>query len=100
MSSKGKENERADVDIRGSHQLGELVQSYIDSRWGHRADARLAASLGTRLGPSIRGRLEALGIDTDRLLFVRPQDVMDALDRLERQTVEEDIGTLRRDRLR
>lgn len=67
-----------------------LVQAYAGARWGRSANSLEAARIGQSLERSLRDRIDALGIDGQRLLKVHPADVMAELVTLETEALLED----------
>ena len=77
------------VDHRVS---GLAIQDYIRAKWG-RAGATLSADeLGRKLDPALRERIDRLGVDDEKLLGVKPEDVLSRIEELERDALREDSG--------
>jgi hypothetical protein len=76
----------------GSEELGALVQAYTRAKWGSEGDPSGADRLGARLDRQLRDRVDVLGVDGERLLTVRPADVLATLEALEREAFREDAG--------
>lgn len=71
---------------------GHLIQDYIRAKWG-RGDRDVSADeLGRRLEPSLRERIDLLGVDDEKLLGIGPQDVLRRIQELERDALREDSG--------
>ena len=66
--------------------VGESIQAYVRARRDNKPEDAKEANLT----PSIRERVDALGLDTKRLLSAAPEKVIAELERLEREAVLED----------
>jgi hypothetical protein len=71
---------------------GHLIQDYIRAKWG-RGDREVSADeLGRRLDPTLRERIDLLGVDDEKLLGIGPHDVLRRIQELERDALREDSG--------
>lgn len=69
--------------------LGAAIQSYVHARWGERGDRGTATAVQP-LDADLRERLDALGMDGERLLGIPTGQVMEALRSLEQLALLED----------
>lgn len=87
-------NEQMNEQLNNT-KLGTLAQAYAAARWSHRPDAGDAARIGDSLDSALRDRIDALGLDAERLLAVTPDHVLHELQALEKEAILEDAGALR-----
>jgi hypothetical protein len=73
-------------------KLGALMQTYASTKRLQRSDNRDAGGSGAGLERELCHRIDALGIDAERLLIVDPADALKELEALERQAAQEDAG--------
>jgi hypothetical protein len=71
---------------------GPMIQDYVRARWRRGGVTLSADELGRKLDPALRERIDLLGIDDEKLLGVKPEEVMSRLERLERDALREDSG--------
>lgn len=71
---------------------GLMIQDYIRAKWGRGGSALPADELGRKLEPGLRERIDLLGVDDEKLLGVKPEDVFHRIDELERDALREDSG--------
>lgn len=76
-------------------EIGRIVQEYARARWGREPDRAAADRLTPLLARELRDRVDALGIDVERLLKVEPHSVIGELEALEEETVLENAGEFR-----
>jgi hypothetical protein len=77
----------------GAHTTGALVQTYIRAkRPGSGEDPTAAAA---RLDRQLKGRIDVLGFDDERLCEVAPEKVLAELERLEQEALLEDNRDVR-----
>ena len=72
--------------------FGLTIQDYIRAKWGRSGVTLSADELGRKLDPGLRERIDLLGIDDEKLLGVKPEEVMNRLEHLERDALREDSG--------
>ncbi len=71
---------------------GLIIQDYVRAKCGRGGVTLSADELGRKLDPGLRERIDLLGIDDEKLLAVKPEDVMSRLEHLERDALREDSG--------
>jgi hypothetical protein len=71
---------------------GLMIQDYVRARLRRGGVTLSADELGRKLDPDLRERIDLLGIDDEKLLGVKPEEVMARLERLERDALREDSG--------
>ncbi|MEX2643995.1 MAG: hypothetical protein WD270_11100 [Acetobacterales bacterium] len=74
------------------HESGATIQAYVRARMQGHATAADRARVAEMLPSCLRARIDALGVDRERLLAVAPEDVTAALEALEREAELEDAG--------
>ena len=70
--------------------FGPLIQDYVRAKWGRGGSTLTADELGRKLDPTLRERIDLLGVDDEKLLAVPPQDVISRIEGLERDALRED----------
>lgn len=70
---------------------GHLIQEYVRAKWG-RGERTSADDLGRRLDPTLRERIDLLGVDDEKLLGIGPEEVLQRIQELEREALQEDSG--------
>ena len=73
-------------------ESGLVIQDYIRAKWGRAGAALSADELGRALDPALRKRIDLLGVDDEKLLGVRPEEVLRRIEELEREALHEDSG--------
>jgi hypothetical protein len=78
--------------------FGPLIQDYVRAKWGRGGLTLSADELGRKLDPALRERVDLLGVDDEKLLGVKPEDVIRRIEALERDALREDsqIGAHKR----
>ena len=71
---------------------GLMIQDYIRAKWGRAGIVLSAEELGRKLDPALRERIDLLGVDDEKLLGVKPEDVFNRIEELERDALREDSG--------
>lgn len=74
------------------HEVGRLVQDYVRAKWRRPGTIGPADDVGQGLDPALRERIDLLGTDDERLLLVRPEEVIGCLTELEHEAWLEDVG--------
>lgn len=72
--------------------FGPIIQDYVRARLRRGGVTQSADELGSKLDPGLRERIDLLGIDDEKLLGVKPEEVISRLERLERDALHEDSG--------
>ena len=73
-------------------ESGLLIQDYIRAKWGRTGVTLSADELGRAFDPALRERIDRLGVDDEKLLGVKPEDVLRRIEELERDALREDSG--------
>ena len=69
---------------------GPIIQDSVRAKWGRGNMTLTADELGRKLDPALRERIDLLGVDDEKLLAVKPQDVIGRIEALERDALRED----------
>jgi hypothetical protein len=72
--------------------FGPMIQDYVRAKWGRGDMTVTADELGRKLDPALRERVDLLGVDDEKLLGVRPEEVIRRIESLEREALREDSG--------
>jgi hypothetical protein len=70
--------------------FGPIIQDYVRAKWGRGDKTLTAEELGRKLDPALRERIDLLGVDDEKLLNVKPEDVIGRIEALERDALRED----------
>jgi hypothetical protein len=70
--------------------FGPIIQDYVRAKWGRGGIALSADELGRKLEPALRERVDLLCVDDEKLLNVKPEDVISRIEALERDALRED----------
>jgi hypothetical protein len=73
-------------------ETGLMIQDYIRAKSRRGGIAESAEELGRKLESALRERIDLLGVDDEKLLVVKPEDVLGRIAELERDALREDSG--------
>lgn len=71
---------------------GRVVQDYVRAKCGRPGAPLSVDQLGGKLDPQLRERIDRLGVDDEKLLGVRPEEVFHLIEQLEHDALREDSG--------
>jgi hypothetical protein len=74
------------------NESGLMIQDYVRAKWGRAGITLSAEELGRQLDPALRKRIDLLGVDDEKLLAVKPEDVFRRMEELEHDALREDSG--------
>jgi hypothetical protein len=72
--------------------FGPMIQDYVRAKWGRGDMTVTADELGRKLDPALRERIDLLGVDDEKPLGLRPEEVIRRIESLEREALREDSG--------
>lgn len=91
---EGQQAEAAgeETNMENHKERGALIQAYVRAKWTDKSDQSQIIELSGQLGREVMQRVNALGLDAEKLLEVTADEALSRLEMLENEALLEDAG--------